>query len=321
MRYENESCVLCGEVFKSDDTVVVCPECGAPHHKSCYERLEKCACDNLHAEGYIWQKSDEKSFSSMNTDEVKEIKICPFCQSENDIETQFCKNCHAPFIEAEETKTSEYIYIDSEKIDCSEFIDAENTVTVGEASAYIKSNKERFIKSFLKAKFTKSNQKFNFAAFFFAPFWFFYRKMYAPGAAFSGLSIATLFFYMSIVNRVFPEAISYLSSLSGQTAVNQSELIKKYQEFIILGMKNHPGLYKVVAVFPLIFLIINIVAGFLANKLYLKKIKNDIAKIKSVSPNQEIFKTYLYAKGGTSIVLVVLSFFAIESLVQMLLML
>lgn len=61
MNLNGEKCAKCGEVFKEDDDIVVCPECGSPHHRECYLADNKCANSEKHAEGYKWQhKTTEK---------------------------------------------------------------------------------------------------------------------------------------------------------------------------------------------------------------------------------------------------------------------
>ena len=42
MNYKGVSCPVCGQEFKEGDDIVVCPECGAPHHRSCYKQLGNC---------------------------------------------------------------------------------------------------------------------------------------------------------------------------------------------------------------------------------------------------------------------------------------
>ena len=322
MRYENEKCSFCGELFQQDDKIVVCPECGAPHHKNCYEITSKCAFDNLHTEGFVWSPSIEtKETESHTTAASRETKVCPVCQSENDILADVCSNCNAPFLVSAKQTDSQRINIDGEYISTNEYIDRENTVTVGEASVYIKTNSEKFIKGFLKAKYTKSNQKFNFAAFFLSAYWFFYRKMYLQGILFAGAGIAGALFFMSLISRCFPEAMAYLSSAAGQTNSNVTEIFEKYQEYMLSGIKQHPALYRAICFFPLIFLAIQLVAGFSANSIYLKKIKKDVQKIKAISPNKDTLYAYLYAKGGTSILMVVVAFFLIDWLTQILFML
>ncbi|MBO5103830.1 MAG: hypothetical protein J6B74_02035 [Ruminococcus sp.] len=48
MNFVGEKCVFCGEVFKDGDDVVVCPECGSPHHRECYKKENRCANIALH---------------------------------------------------------------------------------------------------------------------------------------------------------------------------------------------------------------------------------------------------------------------------------
>ena len=35
MDFTKYTCPVCGETFQNGDDVVVCPECGAPHHREC----------------------------------------------------------------------------------------------------------------------------------------------------------------------------------------------------------------------------------------------------------------------------------------------
>ena len=43
MKYKGEKCAACDKVFTDDDDVVVCPDCGSPHHRECYKAENKCA--------------------------------------------------------------------------------------------------------------------------------------------------------------------------------------------------------------------------------------------------------------------------------------
>ncbi|MGN1051081.1 MAG: RING finger protein, partial [Acutalibacteraceae bacterium] len=49
MDYIGYKCPVCEKNFHADDDIVVCPECGAPHHRSCYEQIGKCAFSEKHS--------------------------------------------------------------------------------------------------------------------------------------------------------------------------------------------------------------------------------------------------------------------------------
>jgi len=50
--------------------------------------------------------------------------------------------------------------------------------------AFVQTNVEYYVPKFLEFYLLGKKVSFNFAAFFWAPFWFFYRKMYLYGIAF-----------------------------------------------------------------------------------------------------------------------------------------
>lgn len=54
MKYTGKNCVLCGKEFTDGDDIVVCPECGSPHHRNCYKTAGECANKVRHAGKYNW---------------------------------------------------------------------------------------------------------------------------------------------------------------------------------------------------------------------------------------------------------------------------
>ena len=90
MKYKGEKCAACGKVFTVDDDVVVCPECGSPHHRECYKAANKCANSDFHAEKKKWRPSvhvvPEKASDA-------EIKICPACRFPNFSNAETCARC------------------------------------------------------------------------------------------------------------------------------------------------------------------------------------------------------------------------------------
>ena len=48
LNLSGEKCALCKAYLFEEDDVVYCPECGAPHHRECYNGIGHCALDGLH---------------------------------------------------------------------------------------------------------------------------------------------------------------------------------------------------------------------------------------------------------------------------------
>ncbi len=99
MKYTGEKCVLCGEVFSEKDDIVVCPECGSPHHRECYKKDNRCANIAMHDSGEKWTSSPAQS------EEKPPFVVCPACHFPNRTSAETCTSCgHAL---REETKSTQ----------------------------------------------------------------------------------------------------------------------------------------------------------------------------------------------------------------------
>lgn len=53
-KFANKICPVCRAPFTENADVVVCPVCGTPHHRLCYLSKNRCAAEEYHAQGYVW---------------------------------------------------------------------------------------------------------------------------------------------------------------------------------------------------------------------------------------------------------------------------
>ncbi len=109
MKYTNLNCEACGTVFREDDDVVVCPVCGAPHHRACWDQNGRCVHEAAHPGGYRWTapaKAPDEAQAEQTANQRKpavsegetlengeEIVICPHCGSRNYGNDAFCLRC------------------------------------------------------------------------------------------------------------------------------------------------------------------------------------------------------------------------------------
>ena len=80
-RFTNEKCPVCNNTFEHDDDIVVCPECGTPHHRECYIENKSCANNHKHSEDFRWEPAFVP-FEETKEPTEDEVKI-PFSQSIN----------------------------------------------------------------------------------------------------------------------------------------------------------------------------------------------------------------------------------------------
>ena len=97
-RYAGTKCPHCGKVFTENDTVVVCPECGAPYHRSCFEEMcGVCQFADKHAEGFNWNTAEKKrEQEEERRREDPRGTRCSRCGTLNNSQNIFCDVCGTP---------------------------------------------------------------------------------------------------------------------------------------------------------------------------------------------------------------------------------
>ncbi len=324
MFYDEKQCDGCSEIMHEEDDIVVCPECGTPQHRECYNKNNRCVNEHLHAEGFDWQKANAKISSS----------------EENTIAAQADENAQAqqddkkPPVTIEILSTEEQIEMAGGSSDFSvpglriEPIlmdsnglkpdDEFDGVKVSEALTYTQISAGRYLKKFMRGNGKKFLFSWNWAAFFFSPAWFFYRKIYNIGAIFLALTVAGTLVATPFSNTVLSGYETYTETYEKYQATaqtfyddeneeNEAAMIEAEKEFMAQSKKILPATLAVIA---FTFLIPNIAAALIADDAYRKKMREDISIAKSATSDPKILKYSLIRRGGVSMFAGAAVFFA-----------
>ena len=309
MDYIGCKCPVCEKNFHADDDIVVCPDCGTPHHRECYRSLGHCVNESLHAGGYDYNEKKSENDRSNGI-------ICPKCGRENEPDAFFCKYCASPLSKADEPQPNgapnpsnaagfgagasgqfAYPFMDP-MAGVPADADLGDGVTAGEAAKYVKQNTPYFSRVFNNiVSFGRS--KFNFAAALFSGGYLLYRKMYKLGALLTALQaammIVTLFVetgYASIFTAFtdqYAKASSLVEMMDYLSKLDTTELFILYLPTVLSFAR----------------FAIAIAVGATFNRMYLKHCKREIIKIKSEAAEGENPDTRLQTKGGVNMPLAV----------------
>lgn len=324
---EPGNCPICKIKFNQNDDIVVCPKCGAPYHRECYNSLGHCLFEEKHASNFSYFKSHYCDENKKDKNET--TKKCPHCFYDNPSGSLFCNNCGFPF--ANNTSNSQnfsdipninYFSLDSLfGIDENETI---NNIKISEIAEYVKSNVIYYIPVFKNISL-KNKSRFNFSAFLFSGAWFLYRKLYKIGVVLT--SIVTLLTILSnfieltyareilnpIINSIGINSSAGLTVDSYYELINQFSLLPIEQKFIIFL----PSIIK------LINFIIMILSGSIANKIYYKSCTSKILQIKTLCKNDtKLYSEEINKYGGINfkiIPLLLICYTIIEYLPQFIL--
>lgn len=204
MDFTKLACPVCGKQFKEDDDIVVCPVCGTPHHRECYDKSGGCINSDIHDRGYVYQSNDktivEENFTDENNDAPDDILPG---ESEEDAEKR------------KQIEEFKQIAFDINYADKKEVTIAGQSSHIYERALGKKS--DYYLSRFLY--FDKLGRKimFNFAAFLCPLAWACYRRVYKLVAlilAFYALSFAALYIPVA-TNAELNEAMNTLYEQEG----------------------------------------------------------------------------------------------------------
>lgn len=298
-------CPYCGKKFVAGDDIVVCPECGTPHHRDCYKEHSACANEEKHSETFEWKSTviphvHKPEPVVSNGEPVK----CEHCGTENPADFRYCLSCGAPLSSEpvnEEPKKASYeeFQRERERIFTESFSMDFEGVSPKEAAVFVRSNVGYFLPRF--AAFSKG-AKFdtNFSAFIFSYLYLFYRKMYGLGlavfAATSILSIPTLLLDFQMVQEQYVD-MGMLSQVIWNVP---------HQEAL--------AIYSIIA--SLLIWVIRIALMMFFNRLYYSKVISTIKKERGFLANkgEKEIANFFRKKGGTGmtvpIIFIILTFAA-----------
>ena len=294
-RYTNQKCPVCGESFKGDDEIVGCPGGGTPHHRDGYKKNGECKNADRHNDGFFWEPDERRQ---------------PFSPFENNGAQQNEAEHEEPYrpqTENRGTNTGNPFFGGPMVQDPLELFPKEldDGVLTEEAASFVRINSFKYLRNFFYAK---SNRKtWNWAAFLFAPYWFFYRKMYKLGVIF--LSLLTVAAVICFVQSPCLEFRRADLKITEKYSTSETAPAEMYEEEIALAKENPVGATLSFAP-QAVSIIIGIIAGLKGNKWYYDKTVKDIRQLKSETEDQNLLKLNMYKMGGVSIAAASLSFLA-----------
>ncbi|MEE1321896.1 MAG: RING finger protein [Acutalibacteraceae bacterium] len=140
-----------------------------------------------------------------------------------------------------------------------------DSVHVNLIANMVGTNAYKYIDKF-KAMENGKKFSFNWAAFFFTPYWFFYRKLYKPGIIILTFSMLLSILITPSMLEISNTMMSFLEGVSEEMMMDEAFL----NEFMGTYLQGFLPIF----LYSTANFIISLISGFMANKLYKKYIIN-----------------------------------------------
>lgn len=288
-KYYGCPCEGCGRPLALTDDIVVCPDCGAPYHRECYERLGRCIHTPAHGAGYEWKfpYKDE------------ELRTCPSCGERTLRSETVCRCCGAvmpPEDQCPDPSAQTASGADQNRFDYDdlyrqyqqtveeptrrnvqaafgkeELIDG---IPYSDWNDYIGKAAPVYLNDYSRMQLQHTKISMCFSALVFGPFYFFYRKAWKP--AFGFLAAELL-----LAAPTFIEMLQ-LSGSALAPAMSASALTVFARVCSVLSF------------------VLMLVRGMYGKWLYRKSAADHIRRIQSEFPDAQQRQAVLRAQGGVS---------------------
>ncbi len=88
----SSSCPICGGYLFSDDDIVYCPQCGAPHHRDCWKTVGHCGLESDHGTDRQYTVPKSQQTESKKSQKA-EARHCKYCKKQLEHNSNFCPYC------------------------------------------------------------------------------------------------------------------------------------------------------------------------------------------------------------------------------------
>ena len=281
LKIEGRKCVVCHSYLFDDDDVVFCPECGAPHHRDCYNAIGKCGLLSLHGTDaeYKFVPDEEPEEAPQIENGPKRDRICPVCGEKIEEDAKFCPYCSTRLggVEIHSNMLGFSFFNPDEKID--------DKVTAKEAATVIVANSGRYIRKF-GGIFEGKKLSWNWAAFLVPHGWFAFRKMYLLS-----VFVTVIMICASLLN------IPLMVAESNAALVEAGNYANAMNRALELMMNAVPGAMICYLAGAALKLIVRVISALFADSLYRDRVISVVNESKEAE-NQEEF---LMKKGGINL--------------------
>lgn len=295
-------CPVCHRIFKEEDDLVVCPDCGAPYHRACYQQQGHCSYSAMHGAAFEWQPPQPAA--------EREV-ACANCGAMNDAKNGYCKSCGAPMSasggepqysaaanreqahsrrpqDGQSFRYEELYRAKAAGASTPPSVDPNETmegIPAAEWASYIGPSSWAYLNIFKQMELLQKKVAVSFSAFLFGPYYFFYRKAWKPALA---------VFAATVLLRV----PTYLWAM----ILTESTLAAGFNQNVILNLLYGSSVLTFV---------LRLCCGLFGFYLYKKDSARRIQKIRTQFADPQKRAFVLSAQGGTSILAVVLAFGAL----------
>lgn len=279
--FTGQECPICKEKFAADDDIVVCPECGTPHHRSCWQENGVCANQEKHASGFEWTPvaTQETQADTMPNGAAQQDQQAASNAQQNTASneagnpnnsgfdySQLYNNTYTPPQQSAQAQEAGIPNLDPDS--------TIEQIPVSDWSVFIGKSNYLYMMLFKQMELMHRRAVFCFSAAVFGPFYFAYRKAWKPA----------------------------LIWVTTQLLVNLPSLLYALQ---ITGSPLTAGmsadlLYRLSAAAAVLNLPLMFLRGFYGVYWYKNESIKRINKIRAAYPDANQRQYVLRAKGGTS---------------------
>ena len=317
---EGQSCPVCQQPFLKEDDIVVCPVCGAPHHRACYLQTGHCHFESAHGTPDQWSR--EKATTAAAPAGSATTRRCPHCGFDNPQFAEFCGHCgravepavsdepdeqprhtSAPFggmpFPGGTFRESTYVPFraaaqNTGGVDPETEIGGEKAADIARTVAR---NEHYYMPTFHRFEQTGKTAKWNWAAFILTPFWLLYRKNYLLG----GLTLLFSLLQQALLNYIEIVKLDLFADGSGYAA-----MMARIQECMLDDSLNR--YLSFISLLTVVSLLLHLFFGIFGNAVYQRSCLQKIRAAKHKFGDG--YRDMLPVVGGVSAMLALISYCA-----------